>query len=328
MHRSVRRGLTLIDVVASLAVVTLLCAALVPAAVRSADQTRDQRENFTAKRMAKVLASYALDNADAVVPAAPHWGWVHPSTPSPGMPQMLPHDPYNANRRMQGSVSKVFTPHLIDGRGVRPDELQADPATAALFAMRSTQPSSLSGDIADYTILSAQAATMWSPSFGYNGVFIGGSYRHGAFLSSPTGVPANPASVHYVQRLSQVVAPDRLIGFAAARGGDIVNSGIFWSWGQSYPNMTPVRPGYWLVTPPQQSPSGVIAWSASNTFNAAQAPSTWGNLDCRAGNSKALVVQLDGSSQTLSISSLRDMRRWANQATSANWQWQGQPAVP
>ena len=327
MHRYVRRGLTLVDVVACLAVVTLLCVALVPSAVRNADVTRDQREEYTAKLMARTLSSYALDNADAVAPAAPHWGWVHPSTPSPTMPQMLPHDPYNANRRMSGSVPKVFTPHLIDGRETRVEDLQSDPATAALFSQRSRQPFSVSGDIAEYAVNTAQSATMWQPSFGYNGVFIGGSYRHGAFLSSPTGIPANPNAVHYVQRVSQVVSPDRLIGFATARGADIVNSGAWWNWGAAPPNGGSVRPGYWLVTPPQASLNS-IAWSGSNTFSSLSLPSTWGNLDCRAGNSKAMVVQLDGSGQTLSIDSLRDMRRWANQATSRDWRWTGQPATP
>ncbi|MFT3684175.1 MAG: hypothetical protein QM783_04475 [Phycisphaerales bacterium] len=128
--------------------------------------------------------------------------------------------------------------------------------------------------------------------------------------------------------MSQAVNPARLIAFAAARGGD-VGDGTWWNYGQSYPNGAPVRPGYWLVTPPRGGVPNTVAWSASNTFNANLLPQAWGNLDCRAGNSKATVAQLDGSNQSLSLEALRDMRRWANQATGPNWQWtSGQNAVP
>ncbi|MFT3684174.1 MAG: hypothetical protein QM783_04470 [Phycisphaerales bacterium] len=103
-----------------------------PVLKRNADQTREQRENASAKAMTRALASYAIDNADKLVVASPPWSWVHNSAGATNY-QMRPHDPLNPSRFLGGTVAKTFTPHLIDGRGVGLEELQVDPATYANF---------------------------------------------------------------------------------------------------------------------------------------------------------------------------------------------------
>ena len=331
MQKAACRAVTFIDVVASLTVVALLFAAIVPLLKRCGDVTREQRENGAAKILSRALTSYTLDNNDALVVAHPNWGWVHASTSIPPNPVMQPLDPYNSTRRLTGTIAKTYMSHLASDGRIKPQEMQVDPATAAAFAARSTQPATISPpNLADFSSTSAQAGVLWHPSLGYNGVFIGGSYRHGAF-SGPNGLSNEQyGGAFYLQRLSQAVAPSRLIAFVTARGGD-VGSGQWWSFGASAPNSGQVHPGYWLVTPPRTGllPNGGTWHGTLNVFDSVRVPGTWGNVDCRAGSSKALVAQLDGSNQTLALESLRDMRRWANQATGPNWQWTpGQNAAP
>lgn len=330
MRSSCRRALTFLDVVASLTVTTVLLAALVPVLKKTADQTREQRENAAAKSLTRALASYAADNTDQLVHASPNWAWVHGG---PGVTNvMFPQDPYDNARRMEGSTAKTYVAHLAGGGRIPLAEIQVDPATAANFNARPRNPSSSNSQgVGEYAPVSAQAAVVWHPTFGYNGVFVGGSFRHGG-LTDPNSSGNGNAGVFYLRRMSQAVNPAKLIAFATARGGD-VSTGFFWNYGASYPNSGAIRPGHWLVTPPRAgglASSNVANWNATiDTFDPARPPSTWGNLDCRSGNSKAMVAQLDGSNQTLSIQALRDMRRWANQATGPNWSWlPGQNAVP
>lgn len=331
MRTSSRRALTFIDVVVSLSVLAVLGAVLVPALNRTADLTREQRENASAKTLSRALASYAADNADRLVLAGPNWAWVHPSPGATNL--MLPQDPYDATRRMEGNTAKTYVGHLASGGRIPLAEIQVDPVTAANFNARPRNPMSTGpSGISNYAATSAQAATVWHPTFGYNGVFLGGSFRHGG-LSDPNSSGNGNTGVFYLQRMSQAVNPSRLIAFATARGGDVSVGGQFWSYGGAYPHGNPVRPGHWLVTPPRAgglSVSNVVSWNATlNTFDPARVTGTWGNVDCRSGNSKATVAQLDGSNQSLSIEALRDMRRWANQATGPNWAWSlGQNAAP
>ena len=86
-----------------------------------------------------------------------------------------------------------------------------------------------------------------------------------------------------------------------------------------------------MVTPPAPHPYGrnatraspyTLDWgwtpNAGNNFDRRRVPSTWGYLDAR-NLGRVVTAQADASVRTQSLEDLRDMRKWANIAGTANW---------
>lgn len=132
-----------------------------------------------------------------------------------------------------------------------------------------------------------------APNLGINATLVGGHYGSGSPL------PPSPRVVRhfgrfYVDRLSQVAAPDKLIIFASARAGED-------------------SPGYFEVRPPNLTSR---VWT-STRFNNDTPAARHGFVDFR-WNDKAVVANLGGSVEVLTETQLRDMRRWSNQAEQNN----------
>lgn len=137
-----------------------------------------------------------------------------------------------------------------------------------------------------------------SPSLGLNADFVGGK-------ASP-GYGFNAAALRtwgafYVTRNDQPHNPKNLIVFASARGVDPDGG-------------DPVQ-GYYEVL----SPSLVTRrWTSQSGYHDSDSPELLGYLHPRH-EGRAVVSFFDGHVETQSASELDDMRRWSNQATSADW---------
>ncbi len=140
------------------------------------------------------------------------------------------------------------------------------------------------------------------PSFGMNSVFVGGDENFGGY----SGIFLETFGRFYVDRLSSVRRPDRLITFATSRTNE------------STPGSTgPIREGFFRVLPP--------AWTLplwADEYDPAD-PASVGFVSPRHRQSEseevAIVTTVDGSVSTSTIDELRDLRRWSNAASDADW---------
>lgn len=330
-----RRAFSRFDLLGLLAISGTLLCVIVPAMLAARQQSSVDRQISQAKEWVRGWKAYTMDNADAVVIAAAPWPWVHPSV-APGSIRLLPPNPW-AVGVVGASTNKTYTLHMLPWVSGGVNASQIDSATRDAFSTRTIAPTStfLQGGqtVSDYAETARPSAFAWHPSLGYNGVFVGGSFRHGAYQDVSTSTPTysgtnSPRGGHfYVRRTSQITNANLTI-FAPARGGDVASGSAFWSYGQAYPNSGTIRPGHWLITPPLGNTSlATSSWLASTTadgqsFNPARVPSSYGNLDFRIGSpTKTFTASADGAVRVRSLDDLRDMRLWATQATSANWSW-------
>jgi len=281
------------------------------------------RQNLTA------YASYLADYKDQTIPAAPHWDWAH----GVGFYGMKAGDPFEPAAGLTGSITKIWTTHFISAVNYPLTALQFDKSTFNEFMSR---PKTGNGSgLNSYGADSAATAFAFHPSFGMNGVYVGGAYTHGAFRTLGPGSQPRPNTIpqggtFWVANASKVRWTQRLIIFAASRGGD-VKEGSWWDYGAANPNSGTIRPGYWMVTAPKPSPVGRAmgspytlgnGWISSNKFDPNAAPSSWGMVDFRYFN-KASTGMFDGHVESQKPEQLRDMTKWSNFAKTADWNFQG-----
>jgi len=231
-----------------------------------------------------------------------------------------------------------------------------DKATFNDFRKRSMQPSQETPRYTKYdTDDKYHAAIGWHTSLGYNAIYVGGAYTHGAYRGQRNGTPSwggqlpypvwgNPyvsGGQFYITNLSDARFPDTLIMFGSARGADVMDaSSSFWSWGAAKPDPVGpqhiVRPGYWLIAPPAPHPinrggyqaATTLGWGwrdptnnqdPGNKYDPRKAPSTWGMLRADCGDNSAATARLDGSVKVQTLLELRDMRKWCNYADREDW---------
>ena len=276
------------------------------------------------------------------MPGGAHWAWNHlPISPW----SIYPEDPFGKGQ-LEGSITKAWPLYFLTAPRLKMQEIQLDSSTRQEFDKRPNtyMPSGTNGYGA-YGNGSAVAAYGWHPTLGYNGIYVGGSYSHGAFRGqgpggtwgnpAPAGNPVQVGGSFYVRNASDVRQPSNLIQLGSARGGDISQSSGWHGYGQTNPDSGVIRPGYFLIHSPARDPNGrwvgnpvpgqfptteATTWDASNQYDEKRPPSTWGNLAMRC-NGKAVIANFDASVTMLGLGDLRDMRKWCNVATRPDWTW-------
>jgi prepilin-type N-terminal cleavage/methylation domain-containing protein len=322
------RAFTIIELLVVIAIIALLISILLPGLGEARQMARMLREQSGIRQQMIAYSTYTQNHKDKALPAAPHWNWAHDTT---GVMGMTPGDRFNPGFFMEGSISKIWTWHFLAGTDYVLHEMQMNKQTYEEFWSRNKAYSGLVGSrFTTYDASSFQVALAYHPSFGMNGVYVGGGYTHGAFRSGRPGPnPIVSGGDFYVTDVSRVRHPSTLLVFSSSRGGD-VREGSWWNWGSGNPDSGVIRPGYWMVTPPKPHPQGRGAnsaytlggaWNPSNYYNPRQAPSSWGMVEPRYFR-KAVTVMFDGHVEMQTLEQLRDMRRWSNFATTPDWNFQ------
>jgi prepilin-type processing-associated H-X9-DG protein/prepilin-type N-terminal cleavage/methylation domain-containing protein len=135
------------------------------------------------------------------------------------------------------------------------------------------------------------------PSLGLNTTWVGGDENQGGFNSAFQ----NAYGKFYVSRMTEIRNTAQLIVFASARGIDADPGQA----GQ-------LTQGYFRV----RSPNFTSAqWAA--TYNDLD-PASAGQLSSRHGG-RTIIAMVDGHVETKQVDELRDMRFWADRASTPDW---------
>ncbi|MEO1278804.1 MAG: type II secretion system protein [Planctomycetota bacterium] len=136
------------------------------------------------------------------------------------------------------------------------------------------------------------------PSLGMNVAYVGGSVNH---LGDSTS--QRVFGKVFLERDDQANRPSEVIAFASARfRGPLTVAEL------------PEPEGFFRV----EAPTFGVGWQESYDPDAEAPGVNSGFLSLRHGN-KAVTVMLDGHAEIRGWDDLRDMRRWADQATSEDW---------
>jgi len=136
------------------------------------------------------------------------------------------------------------------------------------------------------------------PSLGMNVAYVGGSVNH---LGDKTS--QRVFGKVFLERDDQASRPTEVIAFASARFR-----------GPGTIEELPEPEGFFRI----EAPTFGSGWQESYDDRATNPGINSGFVSLRHGG-KAVTVMLDGHAEILGWDELRDMRRWADQATSADW---------
>ena len=278
-----RRGFTVVELLVVVAVIALLMGLLIPALRAIKTSSRQGVEMSAARQLMTAYIAYAAVHNDAVLPG-------YHDSPRAFDAQNLPIAGgalETARRRYLWRLAPYFNYNL---RGLYLNE------NAELLERLEQE------ERTEYLYIASLV-----PSLGLNTEWMGGDASMSlAFL--PPGHPMYEVlDLHrfYVRSMAQVLRPNELIVFASAR-----------SRGNDPTVPSQIVEGYFKVTSPYLSELSGYRWA--DDFHPNDEPSQFGYLSLRYDN-RAVCAFVDGHTDSLTATQLKDMQHWANWATSPDW---------
>jgi prepilin-type N-terminal cleavage/methylation domain-containing protein len=281
-----RSGFTLVELLVVISIIALLVSILLPAVGRCRQLARQSREYAAASQLMAAFTVYTNENRGTVLPGYTTSSSVAP-TPPPGVRPIVVHD--EKGERVYGQSARRYPWRIAPMLDYNLRGLYLDDKVLERYTERSD----------------VQYAVSVSPSLGINADFVGGKANPGLGFNDNA---VRTYGQFYVTKIESARNPSRLIAFASARGVD-AESGM---------GGDGVISGFHTV----DAPSFLAPRWSAGAYAESGDPTEFGNVHPRHFG-RAVVAAVDGHAEGLGIDDLRDMTRWANQATRPDWQLGG-----
>jgi prepilin-type N-terminal cleavage/methylation domain-containing protein len=198
---------TLIELLVVIAIIALLIGILLPALGSARASAKTAKEQAAARQYLTAYTVYFNDHADKLVPGSMHWDWEQ----SVNRWSMFPPDPTDPGGRMADLVVKVWTWHLMSYVNYDLTQIQIDKATYADFNSRSKSFSPLFGNAHNYAYHTFQAALGWHPTFGLNGVYVGGAFNFGLSAAPARAVRQDVPAATLLMQAARSTSPKQVM---------------------------------------------------------------------------------------------------------------------